>query len=391
MKVAFFHDTKLIEGSDNSVYSSSFGYDLWKRYLNIFDNLIVCTRKSDQEIEDSSSYKISSGNNVEFKLNYRYKNPMQFFVDRKNINITIKQVVEEVDACIVRLPSIIGLLAVKECIKQNKPWVIEVVGCWRDTLWNYGNIKGKVLAPIMYLINKKYIKKSNYALYVSKQFLQERYPCNGVTQSISDVNINNIENNLIKRRSKRIISINMNEPIFIGMIGSLNVEYKGHRTALKSIRELKKSGYNVHLRCLGGGDKLKWEQICKDLKIEDRVEFCGVLPSGKPVLEWLDNIDIFIMPSLTEGLPRALIEAMSRGCNVIGSNVGGIPELVDDEYLIRPKDYKMMANLIIKFIDNNSIMLDQSIQNFEEAKKYTQERIDEKRNSFLKEFKKSIN
>ena len=47
-----------------------------------------------------------------------------------------------------------------------------------------------------------------------------------------------------------------------------------------------------------------------------------------------DNIDVFIMPSLQEGLPRSMVEAMSRGCNVIGSRVGGIPELLDDNFHI---------------------------------------------------------
>ena len=47
------------------------------------------------------------------------------------------------------------------------------------------------------------------------------------------------------------------------------------------------------------------------------------------VFEWLDTIDLYVQPSLTEGMPRAAIEAMSRGCPVVVSDVGGLKNLVD--------------------------------------------------------------
>lgn len=387
MKVSFFHDVKMIEYNDDMIYSVDFGYEVWERYLSVFEEITVCTRVDDNDKVDISKYKLSSGKNVKFKLNREYKSPIQFFTQRKKIKKTIDNVVKESDVCIIRLPSIIGILAAKACIEQNKPWAVEVVACCWDSLWNYGNIKGKLLAPIMYLLNKKYIRKSSHTIYVSERFLQQRYPCKGVVASASDVNIINHEFNVIEKRLNKVKSINKNQPIILGLVGSLDVEFKGHRTAIEAISKLCKEGYNVKLQCLGGGNKEKWEKLCKKLEVEDKVEFLGTLPSGQPVLEWMDKIDVFVMPSLQEGLPRSMVEAMSRGCNIIGAKTGGIPELIDDEFIFKKKDYKEMSNLIIKLIENDTLRENQSKRNFDKSKRYSKNKIDKSRHDFWKIFR----
>lgn len=389
MKVAFFHDVKILE-NDSQMYSVDFGYEVWERYLQQFDDLIVCTRRENSDVA-FQNYKLSSGKNVAFKLNTEYNSPLDFFTKRKKINIPVKRVVTSADACIVRLPSIIGILAVKECIKQNKPWAVEVVGCCWDSLWNYGNIQGKLLAPIMYLLNRHYISKAKYVMYVSNEFLQKRYPTKGISYGVSDVCIEEFDEHVCEERINRIREYSRSQTFNIAMIGSLNVEYKGHRFAIKAIKELIQQGYNVKLSCLGGGNKEKWVTLAKDLGVEKNIEFCGTLPSGKPVLEWMDNIDLFIMPSLQEGLPRSMVEAMSRACNVIGAKTGGIPELIESDYIFKPKDVNALAKLASDFIEDKELREKQSIVNFVKAKEYQKEIIEQKRGLFYKTFKDSIN
>lgn len=391
MKAAFFHDVKIIRGNNDKMYSVDFGYEVWERYLQVFDDITVCTREEDKENIDLKKYKISSGKNVKFSLNKEYKTPLQFFTQRSQINEPIKKLVRDSDVCIVRLPSVIGILAAKECIKQNKPWAVEVVGCCWDSLWNYGNLKGKLFAPIMFTLNKYYVKRASHVIYVSKEFLQKRYPSKGIVASASDVNILSIDEDVLIKRIEKIKSkSSLDSIITLGLIGSLDVEYKGHRTAIMAIKELKSKGYNVILRCLGGGDKTKWELLCKEMDIEDLVEFCGTLPSGAPVLQWIDDIDIFVMPSLQEGLPRSMVEAMSRGCNIIGAKTGGIPELIEDEFIFSPKDYKKMAELIERLVKDKNLAIEQSKRNFEEAKNYIKEVVDKNRLEFWKNFDKNI-
>lgn len=385
MKVAYIHDGKYIRSNGKVYTSNAVNKKLLDRYLEFFEKIIICGR------EEGGAKKIEGlncieGNNIDFKLNKLYKNPKQYFTQYSRVNDPIRDLVSEVDACIIKLPNVLGILAVKECIKQQKPYLIEVVGCCWDALWNYGSIQGKVLAPIMYLLNRKAIKNAPYVLYVSNEFLQTRYPTKGISVGCSDVKIK-IEEDIIESRLKKIQEKELiKECVYIGLIGSLDVKYKGYDTAIRAVKELKNKGYNVKLRCLGGGGRSKWEQFASTLGVEQEIEFCGTLESGKPVLEWLDTIDIFIIPSLTEGLPRALVEAMSRGCLTIGSNVGGIKELLDSSMRIRPKCYKELAGKIELLIREKELAQHQSKQNFIKAQQYSEDKLEKVRKRFIKNF-----
>ena len=106
------------------------------------------------------------------------------------------------------------------------------------------------------------------------------------------------------------------------------------------------------------------------------------------VLETLDNIDIYLQPSLQEGLPRSVIEAMSRGCIAIGANTAGIPELLDCKYILRRKSVDDIVNLIFEICHmSKSEIIANSIRNFEEAKKYQKNVLDKRRENFFDRIK----
>ncbi|MGI6537806.1 MAG: glycosyltransferase family 4 protein [Caldicoprobacterales bacterium] len=133
---------------------------------------------------------------------------------------------------------------------------------------------------------------------------------------------------------------------------------------------------------LGDGDIEPWAADVGKLGIKDKVKFCGVLPGGEPVLKWLDQMDIYIQPSFQEGLPRAVIEAMSRGCPVIASSAGGIPELIDGSCIHRPGDYNALAEKIERVICDKELSMSLTKENLETAKQYTKVLLDQKRNEF---------
>ncbi|MFR9276345.1 glycosyltransferase [Finegoldia magna] len=89
----------------------------------------------------------------------------------------------------------------------------------------------------------------------------------------------------------------------------------------------------------GGGNQDYLLSIAKTYHVEDRVIFWGRL-SPEKVQEWMDKVDIYIQPSLQEGLPRSVIEAMSRGCLVLGARTG-IPELLDPRFVVKRRVRKI--------------------------------------------------
>ena len=99
-----------------------------------------------------------------------------------------------------------------------------------------------------------------------------------------------------------------------------------------------------------GALERKLKKLCVDLKIEKNVIFSG---ERSDIPEILFSIDIFVLPSLREGLPLTILEAMACGKPVIATNVGGIPEIVIDGVsgiLVPPKDpealYRAMDQLL---------------------------------------------
>jgi len=161
------------------------------------------------------------------------------------------------------------------------------------------------------------------------------------------------------------------------------VRYKGIDTGIDAIGKLTAMGHDVELRVLGGGNVQLYADRAKRLGIFDRVIFDGTLPTGGPVFSWLDEIDIYIQPSLHEGLPRALIEAMSRGCPAVGSIAGGIPELLPTEFVFKPKESDHLAEILDRMIVSEAIRVQASRRNHERAQDYRSDVLNESRHAFL--------
>ena len=158
------------------------------------------------------------------------------------------------------------------------------------------------------------------------------------------MNLLYVDKNVLRNRLLKIKNKSDGDKYKLGLIGSLNVNFKGHGVAIKALSYLKNK--NIELHFLGAGDAKKWKKIAKKYGVEKQIFFDGTLPGGEKVYEWMDELDLYLIPSLQEGLPRALVEAMSRGCPAIGSNTGGIPELLGKKYIFGKKQAKKLANKI---------------------------------------------
>ena len=111
-----------------------------------------------------------------------------------------------------------------------------------------------------------------------------------------------------------------------------------------------------------GGDgplRIYHERLTRKLKIDERCIFTGRIPQ-KELPFYYAACDIFVIPSLVEAFGLVTIEAMACGKPVIGSNVGGIPDIVIDGYngfLIRPRDPQQIAERIVELIENPELRI----------------------------------
>lgn len=110
-------------------------------------------------------------------------------------------------------------------------------------------------------------------------------------------------------------------------IGRFN-EQKNHRGLLRAFAQLQKDHPGCRLRLVGDGElRPEMEALAKSLGIGENVEFCGLQSQVYP---FLNEADIFLLPSAYEGMPMTLIEAMGTGLPIVATAVGGVPDMLTD-------------------------------------------------------------
>ena len=228
MRLLFVH-SHMFKYYDGRVYSEGqFPYEILKeRYLRYFDQLIIAGRG--EKVQKTGKLHISSGPNVEHEI---LPNLSSLKHRRKKILILqkrLKELMYESDALVARMPSVYGLYAIKIARNLNKPYVVEIVGDVFESLWNHGSIFGKILAPYFYLKYKRIIAKAPYLIYVTKDYLQKKYPHNNnaITIYASNVEIPGLSEEALNRRIQRIKKFNTTKTIKIGLIGSYASKYNG--------------------------------------------------------------------------------------------------------------------------------------------------------------------
>jgi glycosyltransferase involved in cell wall biosynthesis len=127
----------------------------------------------------------------------------------------------------------------------------------------------------------------------------------------------------------------------VGTLGRLSADKGGQDDLLRAVASLVTAPGDVHLLVIGDGPlRAELERLSADLSIAPHVTFAGQR-TGPEVGRLLGAMDMFVLPSLREAFPVALLEAMAAGLPVVATRVGGIPEVVDDEVnglLVSPGD-----------------------------------------------------
>lgn len=388
MKGLFCYDGPISEDIKGSYYGVALNEKVLSRYYYIADELKVAIR-----VKKVTDEKILQGlskielDNFSVTACPNLSSVKGILFNRTKAKKILSEEIKNADFLIVRLPSFIGNLSIDIAREMGKPYFVEVVGCPWDAFLNLG-IKGKLIAPYMKIATRNRVKEAPFAVYVTKEFLQKRYPTKGENINCSNVALIEFDDAVLEKRLQRIQQDN--PKIIIGTTAAVNVRFKGQQYIIEALGNLKKQGItNFEYHLTGAGDQTYLKAIAKKYEVLDQVKFLGAIPHNQ-IFEWLDTIDIYAQPSRQEGLPRALIEAMSRGLPALGARTAGIPELLESEFIFSntKKNIDEICAILKKF--NNEVMIAQSNRNYIEAKKYDKEVIETRRKNFFKKFASSL-
>lgn len=178
-------------------------------------------------------------------------------------------------------------------------------------------------------------------------------------------------------------------PVRIVFVGRLSAE-KGLEVLFQSIAEVKKD-IAVEQWIIGRGPlENHLKSLAETLGITDNIKWFGSLRWGEQLFEKIAQADTLVLPSYSEGLPLVTIEGMSQGLLVIGSSVGGIPEILDDGncgILVPPGNYKKLANAIKLSITDKSLRYRMITLGLKQAHNYC---LEEQTGRLVNEIKKMI-
>ena len=397
---------------DGAVWTvSQFPHSFWMRYLEVFDQVRVVARVK-KVPSVSSMWKRADGEGVSFAAVPHYIGPWQYLLKAQQVKHAVRNAVGVNNAVILRVSSQIAQCLEPILLQNSYPYGVEVVADPYE-IFAPGSIKNPLRPFFRWLFPRRLRRicaQASVASYVTEQALQRRYPPapNAFATYYSDVELPDIafvsaprpprhtklhsDTKLIPDvaggNGDKVTPFNgtwYQEPGRFNLIcvGTLAQLYKGQDILIDAVNLCIKEGLDLKLILVGDGKhRGELEQQSANLGLEERVCFLGQLSAGDAVRTQLDRADLFVLPSRTEGLPRALIEAMARGLPCIGSQVGGIPELLTPEDLVAPDNLAALAGKIREVVTDPERMARMSARNLEKARDYKEEILRERRNTF---------
>lgn len=345
-KLAYIYDLKMpFDGT--YFYSKNFPNATWEKYERFAEEIHIFPYQ--QDVQQTTLNKVTHPQ-VHFHP-LPFPTTKSLYRHLQKVRTYCRKLVEAYDYFVIRLPSHLGLFVGYECIRQNKPFLIEAVGNAFEAFYYHGNPLYKVAAPILDRRMKYVIRHAKTAIYVTNDYLQRCYPSDHMFE---------VSNATIQSQDP----VKLETPMTVGMIGSLNVEFKGHATLYKALKLLDEQGYSFTVRLLGEGT------YQNDFVYQNIQVIHDGLLNKEQLKKWYEKLSLYVQPSITEANSRSIIEAMSFGIPVVGSTAGGTPELIEESLLFPVKDEQQFMTKMKLLLDDHQKWEQTARRNQDFATKY---------------------
>ena len=369
MQLCLASEQRFHRTSDGHVWMEAAGaFPFCSRYLEVFDSVQVLARIKDVMTAPPDWHRADSAR-VSFHAVPYYLGPLQFLRSFTHVRLAIRSAVPMSDAFLLRAPGTISALLFQNLSKDGYPFGVEVVGDPYE-VFSPGTLEHPLRPWLRYDSTrrlKRMCEQACAATYVTSHALQRRYPTGGVSFAVSDVELPPavfVEHPRPVRADCRRVEI--------VTVASLAQLYKAPDILIAAVAICVRKGLDLRLVLVGDGKyRTQLEALVAKLDVENRITFAGQVNSGELLRTHLDRAALFVLPSRTEGLPRAMIEAMARGLPCIGTPVGGVPELLPPEDLVPAGDAAALAQKIGDVISDPARMARMSKRNLETARRYS--------------------
>lgn len=373
LKGVFCYDEPVLIDEQGRYYSSTMNSGGFEKYFQLVESLIICMpSKFIESSERLTEYNELAVGKFELKSVQDVSTLSNFLFERRQLKKQVAHILEDADILIVRLPSLVGYMAIDVAKSMGKPYLVEVVECAWSSYWHQST-QGKLAALPNFLMMRRRVRQASHVMYETEQYLQQRYPSNGSMLSCADVHLPDSDELVHIQRDIKIARRHLREPIVLGSVMPGDVKQKAQLDVLEAMARLKEEGYRFRFKLVGDGNQQYLRKQVERLDLGSEVEFLNLL-SQDEMINFFDEIDVYIQSSGMDGLPKTMLEAMSRGCPTIGANVGSIPELLEPGAIYKVGEIEGLIRILRESVDKDW-MYEMAKVNFKKARYYESERL----------------
>lgn len=357
----------------------AFAYPYWQEYLEVFDK--VCPIARVRKLTTlSEGWQRADGPNVCFIPITEYRGFWDFL--RKMPRVLFDYIkATRGKGCYLLRENINTCCWL--CLRLRRiPYAMEIVGHAGESVLTVKNIQmlclNRLIASVLHKLCKIKVRKATCASYVSR-YVQNLYPSSNRSNEWIFSGVKLDEQVITAPRTAKQFQ---GKSFHIISVGRLEPE-KGHLILVEAIEQLIQQGHDLCATIIGPGTEIdNLQNYVERMGLSGKISICGAIPWGQKLFAKLDEADLFVLPSFSEGMPRALIEAMARGLPAIGSDVGGIKELLYDKYRVEPGNSKALIEKIASVISCPEELAAMSKANFEKALEYRPEIMNQQKMEF---------
>jgi glycosyltransferase involved in cell wall biosynthesis len=370
---------------DGAVWTRSlYAYPHWAEYLQSFEAARVVARARPVAAPMPNSLR-ADGPCVAFSPLPYYVGPEQYLRHARRVRRVLETTSTAGQAVVLRCPSQIATSLVAILQRRRQPFALIVVGDPYE-VFARGSVDHPLRPFFRYWFTRHLRRQCQQAAvvaYMTGAALQRRYPPgpSAVEHTYSDVDLSPEAFALFPRAYPSHPG-----PPTLLCVGSLDQMYKGPDVLLEAMRLCRQEGFVMRLTFVGEG-RFRPAMVAKAaaLGLRDAAAFVGSVPPGECIRHQLDQADLFVLPSRTEGMPRAMLEAMARGLPCIGSRVGGIPELLPEEDLVPAGNARALADKLREVLTNPERLVRMSSRNVSNVERFKAATLRQKRLQFYQE------
>ena len=310
---------------------------IWQELSKNFDDYYIFSRSKDNKTHYYSEGKI----HLYLVPGFGRKNASFFFTSVR-LGSFIKK--HNIDCILCQCPILGGFWATRYAKKHNIPICMELHEVQYFTILKGKGLKNKILSKII-----RYSLENATIIRALNEKMRDLIVDSGVKNQNIEVVYNRVDTSLFNYPKK---DFNLHKPVHLISVGNF-IPSKGHIIALESVLKLQKEGYDIKITLIGGGPLYqKYQEYALEKGIN--LELVERIPQTQ-IVERMKHADIYIHPSLSEGMPRAVLEAMAMGMPIVCTNAGTTEGTIINNFnglIVQTNNVDLFKDALKKIIDD---------------------------------------